>query len=79
MEEFRMSVIDKLAVLLVTVGALNWGSVGLFGFDAVSWALGGAGALLTRIVFTLVGIAGVWTVSLLFRPMSDEITDLSER
>ena len=79
MEEFRMSVIDKLAVLLVTVGALNWGSVGLFGFDAVSWALGRSGALLTRIVFTLVGIAGVWTVSLLFRPMSDEITDLSER
>ena len=74
-----MSVIDKLAVLLVTVGALNWGSVGLFGFDAVSWALGGSGALLARIVFTLVGIAGVWPVSLLFRPMSDEITDLSER
>lgn len=70
-----MSFFDKLAILLVTVGALNWGSIGLFGFDFVSWALGGPGALLTRIVFTLVGIAGVWAVSLLFRPMRDEITD----
>ena len=46
-----------------------------FGFDFVSWALGGSGALLTRIVFTLVGVAGVWAISLLFRPMRDEITD----
>ena len=70
-----MSFLDKLAILLVTVGALNWGSIGLFGFDAVSWLFGGSDALLTRIVFTLVGIAGVWAVSLLFRPMGDEISD----
>ena len=70
-----MSFFDKLAILLVTVGALNWGSIGLFGFDFGSWALGGPGALLTRIVFTLVGVAGVWAISLLFRPMRDEITD----
>ena len=70
-----MSFLDKLAILLVTIGALNWGSVGLFGFDVVSWLFGGSDALLTRIVFTLVGIAGVWAISLLFRPMRDEITD----
>ena len=74
-----MSVIDKIAVLLVTIGALNWGSVGLFGFDFVSWALGGTDAMLTRIVFTLVGIAGVWAISLLFRPSREELTDPSER
>ena len=74
-----MSFIDKLAILLVTVGALNWGSVGLFGFDFVSWALGGTDALLTRIVFTLVGIAGVWAISLLFRTDREEIGDRAER
>ncbi|MBP3301410.1 MAG: DUF378 domain-containing protein [Clostridia bacterium] len=74
-----MSFLDKLAILLVTVGALNWGSVGLFGFDFVSWLFGGSDALLTRIVFTLVGIAGVWAISLLFRPMRDEIPDAMDR
>ena len=74
-----MSFLDKLAILLVTIGALNWGSVGLFGFDFVSWLFGGSDALLTRIVFTLVGIAGVWAISLLFRPMRDEIPDAMDR
>lgn len=74
-----MSFLDKIAILLVTVGALNWGSIGLFGFDFVSWLLGGSGSLLTRIVFTLVGVAGVWAVSLLFRPMRDEIPDTLDR
>lgn len=74
-----MSFLDKLAILLVTVGALNWGSIGLFGFDFVSWALGGPDSLLTRIVFTVVGIAGIWAVSLLFRPMKDEISDALDR
>ena len=74
-----MSFLDKLAILLVTIGALNWGSVGLFGFDVVSWLFGGSDALLTRIVFTLVGIAGVWAISLLFRPMRDEIPDAMDR
>lgn len=70
-----MSILDKIAVLLVTVGALNWGSVGLFGFDFVSWIFGGSATLLARIVFSLVGLAGLWTATLLFRPMRDEITD----
>ncbi len=70
-----MSFFDKLAILLVTVGAFNWGSIGLFGFDFVSWLLGGSDAILTKIVFTLVGIAGVWAVTLLFRPMGREISD----
>ena len=65
--------IDRIALLLVIVGAFNWGSIGLFGFDIVSWIFGGAGALLSRIIFTLVALAGVWCVSLLFRPR-EEIT-----
>jgi uncharacterized membrane protein YuzA (DUF378 family) len=74
-----MSFLDKLAILLVTVGALNWGSIGLFGFDFVSWLLGGSDSILTKIVFTLVGIAGVWAISLLFRPMRNEVSDALDR
>ena len=58
---------NKVSLLLVIIGALNWGSIGLFGFDIVSWLFGGAGALMSRIIFTLVALAGVWCVSLLFR------------
>ena len=59
--------IDKASLALVIIGALNWGSIGLFGFDIVGWLFGGTGALISRIIFTLVALAGVWCVSLLFR------------
>lgn len=58
---------DRLALVLVIIGALNWLLVGLFQFDLVASLFGGQGALLSRIVYTLVGIAGVWSISLLFR------------
>jgi uncharacterized membrane protein YuzA (DUF378 family) len=59
--------IDRLALILVIVGALNWGGVGLFRFDTVAWLCGGAGSAISRIIYTLVAIAGIWCVSLLFR------------
>lgn len=58
---------DRLALILVIVGALNWLLVGLFQFDLVASIFGGQGALLSRLVYTLVGVAGIWSVSLLFR------------
>ena len=60
-------ILDRAALLLVIIGALNWGAVGLFGFDLVAFIGGGQTAVLSRIVYTLVGIAGLWCVSLLFR------------
>lgn len=48
-----------IARLLVIIGALNWGLVGLFGFDLVAFLFGGQMSLVSRIVYTLVGIAGV--------------------
>ncbi len=60
-------IIDRIALILVIVGALNWGSVGLFSFDAVAWLSGGSTTLLARIIYILVALAGVWCVSLLFR------------
>ena len=60
-------VIDKIALVLAIVGALNWGSIGLFGFDVVAFLCGGQMAMVSRIIYTLVGLAGLWCISLLFR------------
>lgn len=59
--------LDKLALTLAIIGALNWGSIGLFGFDVVGFLFGGQMAALSRVIFTLVGLAGLWCVMLLFR------------
>lgn len=58
--------INKLALLLVIIGALNWGLIGLFELDAVAWLFGTQFALGSRIVYTLVAVAGIWCISLLF-------------
>ncbi|KAB3527687.1 DUF378 domain-containing protein [Alkaliphilus serpentinus] len=58
---------DRLALLLVIIGALNWGLIGLFQFDLVATLFGGQSSLLSRIVYSLVGIAGVYSITLLFR------------
>ncbi len=63
----RNMLMDRIALLLVIIGAVNWGSVGIFQFDIVSWLFGGQDALVSRIVYTLVALAGLWCVSLLFR------------
>ena len=61
---------DKISLILVIIGALNWGSIGVFRFDLVAWLFGGQTAMISRIVYTLVALAGVWCISLLFRERS---------
>lgn len=63
----ELAMLDRLALLLVVIGAINWGSVGLFQFDIVSWLFGGADSIISRVIFTLVAIAGLWCISLFFR------------
>ena len=58
---------DTIALILSIIGSLNWGLVGIFQFDLVAWACGGVGTLLARIIYTLVALAGIWCISLLFR------------
>lgn len=58
---------DKISLILVIIGAINWGSIGLFQFDIVAWIFGGQGAIVSRIIYTLVALAGVWCISMLFR------------
>ncbi len=59
--------LDKLALILVIIGAVNWGAIGLFQFDIVGWIFGGQSAIVSRIIFTIVALAGIWCISLLFR------------
>lgn len=65
--------LDRIALVLVIIGSLNWGSIGLFGFDVVSWIFGGTAALASRIIYTIVALAGIWCISLLFRSR-EEVT-----
>ena len=62
--------LDKTSLALVIVGALNWGSIGLFKFDIVAWIFGGQASIASRIIYTLVALAGIWCISLLFRTES---------
>lgn len=59
--------LDRISLILVIIGAINWLLVGLFGFDLVAFICGGQNAVLSRIIYTIVGIAGLWSISLFFR------------
>lgn len=59
--------LDKISLVLVIIGAVNWGSIGLFQFDIVGWIFGGQTAIVSRIIYTVVALAGIWCISLLFR------------
>ena len=67
-------IMDKIALTLAIVGGLNWGSIGIFGFDIVAFLFGGANSALSRVVYTLVGLGAIWCISLLFRE-SDPVED----
>ena len=59
--------VDTLALILSIIGSLNWGLVGIFQFDLVAWLFGGQDMVISRILYTVIGLAGLWCISLLFR------------
>lgn len=65
-EVFTM-IIDRIALILTVIGALNWGSIGIFNFDIVAWICGGPMSVVSRIVYTIVALAGIWCITLIFR------------
>ena len=69
-----MKIVDRIALVLVIIGALNWGGVGLISFDCVAFLFGGQTGAVSRIIYTLVGIAGLWCITLLFREDGTENT-----
>lgn len=65
--------LDRIALSLAIIGGINWGSIGLFRFDLVAWIFGGQTALISRIIYTVVGLAALWCISLLFRQREEYI------
>ena len=63
---------NKFALVLTIIGALNWGLVGLFKFDLVGWIFGGMDSVVSRIIFVIVALAGIWCINLLFKPLGPE-------
>ncbi len=66
---------DTIALILSIIGSINWGLVALFQFDLVAWLFGGQAAVLSRIIYGLVGLAGLWCITLLFRKGNRGIDD----
>ena len=73
-----MMIVDRIALALAIIGGLNWGLIGLFRLDLVAFLFGGQTALLSRVVYTLVGLAAIWCISLMFRSEDDNIVDDNE-
>ncbi len=67
--------LDRIALVLLIIGGLNWGSIGLFGFDIVAWIFGGQMDIVSRIIYTVVGLSALWCATLLFRPSNEVLTD----
>ena len=59
--------VDKISLALVILGAINWALVGVFQFDLVAWLFGGQASIFSRIIYTIIGLAGLWCVSFLMR------------
>ncbi|MDQ0270489.1 DUF378 domain-containing protein [Cytobacillus purgationiresistens] len=68
-----MKIIQRIALALVIIGAINWGLIGLFQFDLVATLFGGQDAAFSRVIYTLVGLSGLVCLTLLFAPMDEEV------
>ncbi|WP_010529507.1 DUF378 domain-containing protein [Lentibacillus jeotgali] len=66
-----MRTIQRIALVLVIIGALNWGLIGLFQWDLVATLFGGQEAALSRVVYTLVGVGALFCLPLLFDPVDE--------
>ena len=60
-------IMDRIALALAIIGGLNWGSIGIFGFDIVAFLFGGSASAMSLVVYTIVGLSAIWCISLLFR------------
>ena len=62
---------DIIALILAIIGCLNWGLIGIFQFDLVAWLFGGQGSVISRVIYTVVALAGLWLITLLARRIRD--------
>ena len=68
--------LDNTSLVITIIGAINWLLVGLFRFDLVAYICGGQASTLSRIIYTIVGIAGLWCISLLFKEKNPANSDV---
>ena len=67
-------IMDRIALVLAIVGGFNWGSVGIFKYDFIS-SMFGVQSTASRIIYTIIGLASIWCISLLFRERDDDVTE----
>ena len=70
---------DITALVLTIIGAINWGLISLFQFDLVAWICGGQTAWLSRVIYGIVGLAGLWCITLLFKRGHDTDHGMEQR
>ncbi len=73
----KLSGLDKFSLALLIIGGLNWGLVGFLRFDLVAAIFGGQAAVISRVIFALVGIAALWSIGILFRGQETTARQLS--
>ncbi len=73
--------LDRIALILSIIGGINWGLIGLFRFDLVAWFFGGQDAIVSRVIYVIVGLSALWCISLLFREREPDttVTDTERR
>ena len=69
-----MNILNKVFLSLLIIGGINWGLVGLFQYDLVAAIFGGSASLISRIIYTLVGISGLYCITMLFYNTEDHVT-----
>lgn len=67
-----MKILNNIALILSIIGGINWGLIGLFRFDLVAWTCGGQDSVLARIIYSIIGLAAIWCISLLFNGKTAE-------
>lgn len=70
--------LDKIALILTIIGGVNWGLIGIFQFDLVAWIFGGQNAIISRIIYTVIALAAIWCISLLFSTRVDDAPKTKE-
>lgn len=68
--------LNKISLILLIIGGINWGSIGIFQFDIVAWICGGQTSMISRIIYTLVGLCAIWCISLLVRDNNENDHDV---
>lgn len=66
-----MSTLQRIALFIIIIGAINWGLIGFFNFDLIASLFGGQASMISRIIYAIVGISGLIVISLLFRPQEE--------